>query len=58
MLAQPRALAKVNPFEAVIADSVPEAHSELFESAEYQAISKTRLWREIFYLRELLGDKD
>ena len=29
----------------------------LIESVEYQAISKTRLWKEIFYLRHLLDDK-
>ena len=42
---------------AVTAAADQQNYNRLFESAEYQAISKTRLWKEIFFLRELLESK-
>lgn len=48
-----------DPFiEAPSASYQEDRTSQLIESAEYQAISKTRLWTEIFYLRELLDGKN
>jgi len=43
--------------DAVALRRQDEIELALFETADYQAISKARLWREIFFLRQLVEEK-